>query len=48
MTKNSLGTKGLTSLVFQHQSSSSKEVRLGTQGRDLEAGTDVEAMEECC
>ncbi|KAL6032532.1 hypothetical protein STEG23_023306, partial [Scotinomys teguina] len=24
------------------------EIRTGTQGRNLEAGTDAEAMEECC
>ena len=48
MTKNSLGREELTSRALQHQSPSSKEVRVGTQGRDLEAGTDVEAMEECC
>lgn len=27
---------------------SSKEIRAGTQGRDLEAGVDVETLEEYC
>lgn len=31
-----------------HHCSSVKEVRAGTQGRNLEAGTEAEPMEECC
>lgn len=36
------------SLHFQVRLLPTKEVRTGTQGRDLEAETEAEAMEECC
>jgi hypothetical protein len=45
----SCGGKGLFSLHFHiavhHQRKSGQEL---TQGRNLEAGADAEAMEECC
>jgi hypothetical protein len=36
-------------LTLPHHCSSLKGVRTGTQtGQELEAGTDAEALEECC
>jgi len=40
------GTKGFVSLYFYIATSLSK-VKSGIQDRDLEAGTEAEAMEEC-
>lgn len=44
--KSTYGGKGLIHLTTC--SLSSREARAGTQGRDLEAGTEKEAMEEHC
>jgi hypothetical protein len=49
MTKSKLGRKGFIQLTFPHCCSSPKEVRIGTHiDRNLEAGVNEEAMEECC
>ena len=40
--------KGLIQLTLPHHSSSLKEVKAGTQHRNLEAGTYTESMEEHC
>ena len=43
MAESNFGRKGFILLVIY--SLSSKEVRVGTQGRNLEAGADAEAIE---
>jgi hypothetical protein len=43
MTKINLGKIGLISPTMPHNSLSSKTVRTGTQGRNLDAGADAEA-----
>jgi hypothetical protein len=49
LTKSKLGRRGFIWFIVPHCSQSLKEARAGTQkGRDLEAGTDTEAMEGCC
>jgi hypothetical protein len=45
LTKTTRGGKGLFNSSYS-SNPSSKEVRAGTQGRNLEAGTDAEAMED--
>jgi hypothetical protein len=47
MTKNNLGRERVDSAYTPHHSLSSKEVRVGTQGRNLEVRSNGEAMEEC-
>lgn len=46
MTKSNLGGKGLIWLIVD--SPSSREVRTGTEGRGLEAGSRSETLEEHC
>lgn len=41
------GGKGLSHLMFSGNSSLLREVRAGTQSRNLEVGTEAEAMKEC-
>jgi hypothetical protein len=48
MTKGNSGQKGLVSFIFPYHSPSLKEVRAGTQGWNLEAGSEALAVEECC
>jgi hypothetical protein len=43
-----LGKKGFMWLTLSHHHLSSKEVRRGTQTRDLEVRADTKAMDECC
>lgn len=46
---NNLRKKGfLFSLQLSGHTPSPREVKTGTQGRNLEAGSDAESMEECC
>ena len=45
--KSKLGRKGFILLTLPHWSSLLKEVRAGTQSRNLEAEASTEAMEEC-
>lgn len=48
MTKKQVRRKGSIQLILPYHCSSPKEVRtVLTQGRDLEAGPDAEAMEGC-
>ena len=47
--KSNLGRKGLISLTGPWNIHGPKQLRQGlTQGRNLEAGDDAEATEECC
>jgi hypothetical protein len=46
--KNQLEEKGYFSFQYPGHTPLLKEVRAETQGRNLEAETGVEAMEECC
>ena len=41
-----LGKESLFHLTLPHHSPSLKEVKAGAQGRNLEAGTEIEAIEE--
>lgn len=46
MAKSNLGGKGLFLLIAPHHSPSLKEIGEGIQGKDLEAGTEAEVVEE--
>jgi hypothetical protein len=46
--QSKLERKGFIRLILPHLISSPKEFRTGTQGRNLEAGADAEAMEGRC
>jgi hypothetical protein len=49
MTKSNLGRKEFIWLTLLHHNLPLKETRTETQtGQELEAGTNVEAMEGCC
>jgi hypothetical protein len=46
--KSYLGREGFISSYTSMSQFTIKEVRAGAQGRNPEAGTEAEAMEECC
>jgi hypothetical protein len=46
MTKSNLGNKGF--IQFSNYCTSLKEVMAGTQGWNLEAGTEAEIIDKCC
>ena len=48
MSKSNLGRKGYNCLVYLNHSLSLKEVRAGSQGRNLEVSAEAESMEEYC
>lgn len=47
-TKSSLEREGLFQLTFLHYSTSQKEITAASEGRNLETGTETEAVEKCC
>jgi hypothetical protein len=48
MAKSNLENNWFISLTVPYHRSLAKEVKTGTQGRNLEAGTDAETMKELC
>ena len=46
MTKDTLARKGLISFTSAHHNPPPKEIKTGTQGRNLKAGTKIDAMED--
>ena len=48
MANSNLGTKRFILFIVSYYSQSSREVRVGPQGKNLEAGPKAEFMEGCC
>lgn len=48
MTENNDRRKGLSQIILPLNGSTLREVRTGAQVRNLKAGTEAEASEECC
>lgn len=47
MSKSNLGKRGYIWFAYFNHSLSLREVRAGSQGRNLEVGAEAETMEEC-
>ena len=48
VTECNLGREGFIWLTYLDNSSKLREVKAGTQGRNLEAGTEAETVQELC